>query len=130
MQLAYSPITGPTQPGKNLALGRGLPPAETPPMDIPSGVQRVINAVRSSLPFIQRILPLLDGNVGTVVSNFMTPAPHRPAPPPPSSTPKSKDRSLGTPGLKRTPGAPFPTPATKTCRRGPRFAQDLSLIHI
>jgi len=83
MQLAYSPITGPTQPGKNLALGRGLPPAETPPMDIPSGVQRVINAVRSSLPFIQRILPLLDGNVGTVVSNFMTPAPHRPALPPP-----------------------------------------------
>ena len=82
MQLAFSPITGPTQPGKNLALGRGLPPAETPPMDIPYGIQRVINAVRSSLPFIQRILPLLDGNVGTVVSNLMAP-PHRPAPPPP-----------------------------------------------
>jgi hypothetical protein len=39
--------------------------------------------VRSSLPFIQRILPLLDGNVGTVVSNLMAPPPHRPAPPAP-----------------------------------------------
>jgi hypothetical protein len=27
--------------------------------------------------------------------------------PPPCSTPKSGDRSLGTPGLKSTPGAPF-----------------------
>jgi hypothetical protein len=52
-------------------------------MDIPSGIQRVVNAVRASLPFIQRILPLLDGNVGTVVSNLMAPPAHRPAPPPP-----------------------------------------------
>jgi hypothetical protein len=55
-------------------------------MDIPSGIQRVVNAVRASLPFIQRILPLLDGNVGTVVSNLMAPhaSPiHRPAPPKP-----------------------------------------------
>jgi hypothetical protein len=81
-QLASSPTSGPTQPGKHLALGRGLPPAEAP-IDIPSGIQRVINAVRASLPFIQRILPLLDGNVGTVVSNLMAPPPHRPAPPPP-----------------------------------------------
>jgi hypothetical protein len=83
MQLASSPLSGPTQPGKNLAFGRGLPPADNTPLDIPSGIQRVINAVRASLPFIQRILPLLDGNVGTVVSNLMAPPSHRPAPAPP-----------------------------------------------
>jgi hypothetical protein len=39
---------------------------------------------------------------------------------------RSNRRSFGspppssTPGLKSTPGAPFPTPATRTCRRGPR----------
>ena len=74
---------------KSLSLGRGLPHAQSAATsvpsgtDIPSGVQRLVNAVRATLPFIQRILPLLDGNVGTVVSNFMTPAPHRPALPPP-----------------------------------------------
>jgi hypothetical protein len=31
--------------------------------------------MRAVLPFVQRILPLLDGNVGTAVSNFMTPHP-------------------------------------------------------
>jgi hypothetical protein len=57
---------------------------------LPTGVQRVVNAVRATLPFIQRILPLLDGNIGTAVSNFMAPSPfsatppsHRPAPQPP-----------------------------------------------
>jgi len=54
-------------------------------MELPTSVQRVVNAVRASLPFIQRILPLLDGNIGTAVSNLMAPPPppaHRPAPPP------------------------------------------------
>jgi hypothetical protein len=51
-------------------------------MELPSGIQRAVNAVRAALPYIQRILPLLDGNVGTAVSNLMAP-PHRPAPPPP-----------------------------------------------
>ena len=84
-QPAPSPTSSPTQPGKNLALGRGLPPAEAQSMELPTSVQRVVNAVRASLPFIQRILPLLDGNIGTAVSNLMAPpAPiHRPAPPPP-----------------------------------------------
>lgn len=80
------------QPDKPLALGRGLPLSEATisqlPSDseLPSGVQKVINAVRATLPFIQRILPLLDGNIGTAVSNLMAPPAqltHRPAPPQP-----------------------------------------------
>jgi hypothetical protein len=84
--------TSPDQPDKPLALGRGLPPAESslaqlpPDAELPSGVQKFVNAVRATLPFIQRILPLLDGNIGTAVSNLMAPPAqpaHRPAPPPP-----------------------------------------------
>ncbi|HUD13141.1 MAG TPA: hypothetical protein VMQ56_05755 [Terracidiphilus sp.] len=53
------------------------------PRDAPSGVQRAISAVRAALPYVQRILPLLDGNVGTAVANFLTPHHHAPPPPPP-----------------------------------------------
>ncbi len=82
-QPVSSRAAGPALPGKNLALGRGLSPAQSPPAELPSGIQRAVNAFRATLPFIQRILPLLDGNVGTAVSNLMAPPPHRPAPPPP-----------------------------------------------
>jgi hypothetical protein len=52
------------------------------PTDVPSGVQRAVSALRAALPFVQRILPLLDGNIGSAVSNLLAP-PHHPAPPPP-----------------------------------------------
>lgn len=35
------------------------------------------------MPFVQRILPLLDGNVATAVANIMTPQQKPPAPAPP-----------------------------------------------
>jgi hypothetical protein len=57
--------------------------ANNEPIDVPSGVQRTVSAIRAALPWIQRILPLLDGNVGTAVSNFMTPR-HQPQSPPPA----------------------------------------------
>jgi hypothetical protein len=65
--------------------GRGLAnPSQVAPIDIPSGVQRAVSAIRAALPFVQRILPLLDGNIGTAVSNLLSPH-HRlpPSPPPP-----------------------------------------------
>jgi hypothetical protein len=46
-------------------------------------LQRAVSALRAALPFVQRILPLLDGNVGTAVSNILTPHPHTPPPSPP-----------------------------------------------
>ena len=45
----------------------------------PSGLQRAVNALRMALPLVQRILPLLDGNIGTAVSNLLSPHP-QPAP--------------------------------------------------
>jgi hypothetical protein len=47
-----------------------------------SGIQRAVSALRSALPFVQKILPLLDGNIATVIANMLTPH-HHPAPPPP-----------------------------------------------
>jgi hypothetical protein len=65
-------------------LGRALasPPAAAAPPAQPSSLQRAVNALRVVLPIVQRILPLLDGNIATTVSNILAPHPH-PAPPPP-----------------------------------------------
>ncbi|HEY1903522.1 MAG TPA: hypothetical protein VGG56_13890 [Terracidiphilus sp.] len=57
--------------------------ASAPPVQAPSGMQRAVGALRAALPFVQRILPLLDGNIGTAVSNILTPHHHAPPPPPP-----------------------------------------------
>lgn len=63
-------------PGRALA---NSSPADSP-VDLASSLQRAFTALRSALPFVHRLLPLLDGNVGTAVSNLLTP--HPPAPPP------------------------------------------------
>ncbi len=64
-------------PGRALASG-----SAADAIDVPSGIQRAVSALRSALPFVQKILPLLDGNIGTAVANMLTPH-HRPTPPPP-----------------------------------------------
>ncbi|MGB6687520.1 MAG: hypothetical protein WBE76_06735, partial [Terracidiphilus sp.] len=46
-----------------------------------SSLLRAVQAVRSAWPFIQRLLPLLDGNVITTVTNLLTPRPAAPSPP-------------------------------------------------
>jgi len=53
------------------------------PLDGPSGIQRAVSALRNALPFVQKILPLLDGNIATAVANMLTPHPHAAPPPPP-----------------------------------------------
>src|ERR1035441_10871050 len=40
-----------------------------PPAGPRTGLQRAVGALRTALPYVQRILPLLDGNIGTAVSN-------------------------------------------------------------
>lgn len=62
------------------------PAASTPPLgraltgtsgqsasDQPNSLQRAVNAIRMALPFVQRMLPLLDGNIASTVSNLLTP---------------------------------------------------------
>jgi len=61
--------------------GRAL--AETPAEPaLSAGAQRAVHILRSALPFVQRLLPLLDGNIGTTLSNVISPRPQPSAPPP------------------------------------------------
>jgi hypothetical protein len=48
-----------------------------------SGVERAMGLLRMALPFVQRLLPLLDGNIGSAVSNLIAPHPQPPAAHPP-----------------------------------------------
>jgi len=75
--------SGAQRPGAVPPLRHSLsnsPTTEEPP----SGPHWALNVLRGALPFVQRILPLLDGNIGTAVSNILAPHPHpHPQPPPP-----------------------------------------------
>jgi hypothetical protein len=58
---------------------------ELPVIKLPARLQRTVAVLRVALPFVQRILPLLDGHIGTTVSNFL--APYQPTPPAPALPP-------------------------------------------
>jgi hypothetical protein len=63
------------------SLGRALAYSSASAHEQPSTLQRAVSALRSALPFVQRVLPLLDGNIGAAVSNVL--GPQAPPPPPP-----------------------------------------------
>ena len=70
--------------------------ANQPAAAQPSGLQRALNLLRVAIPFVQKVLPLLDGNFGTVVSNMLAPAP---PPPPPAPAPPTVDLAPFEKGL-------------------------------
>lgn len=39
----------------------------------PSGFQRSVGAIRMVIPIVQKVLPLLDGNIASAVANLLTP---------------------------------------------------------
>jgi hypothetical protein len=58
-----------------------VPPAKAlatqkPHPDKPSAFARAIGAVRVVLPVVQKVLPLLEGNVVSAAANLLAPAPH------------------------------------------------------
>jgi hypothetical protein len=55
--------------------------ANPSPGEQTSSLKLAVSALRSALPFVQRILPLLDGNFATTVSNILSPHPQVPASP-------------------------------------------------
>jgi hypothetical protein len=60
--------------------------AKESPLEVPSEEQLALEELSAALPFVQRILPLLDANIVTTVSSLLTPhhqAPPAPPPPPP-----------------------------------------------
>ena len=65
-------------PERMLSDSSGSLPDE-PVSDQPSSLQRAIGGLRSAWPFVQKILPLLDGQVITAISNLLSPhTPHTP----------------------------------------------------
>ncbi len=67
------PVSQPDQPVESASMGDD-------PVDNPSGLQRAMSGLRAAWPFVQKILPLLDGQVVTAISNLIAPHPHQ-APP-------------------------------------------------
>jgi hypothetical protein len=67
------------QPG---ARAFAAPPAAAPESDV-SILLRAAQSVRAAWPYLQRLLPLLDGNVVTAVSNLLAHKPAAPSGPPP-----------------------------------------------
>lgn len=51
-------------------------PAPEDSVDSPTSLQRAMNGLRMAWPFIQKILPLLDGQVVTALTNLLSPHPH------------------------------------------------------
>ena len=63
-------------------LGRSLSNAQgESPNDALSSAQRAMNVLKMAMPLVQKILPLLDGNFGTAISNMVAPHLQRPAQP-------------------------------------------------
>ena len=86
-------------PQNDLRQMTSAPAPVAPPPALPSGeeqqqananknFQRAMNALRMAMPFVQKLLPLLDGHVATAVSNILTQQPPAPLPAPvPAATP-------------------------------------------
>jgi hypothetical protein len=55
--------------------------AQPGPGEGASTLQRAFSALRTAAPFAQRLLPLLEGNIVTAVSNILGPHPQNAAPP-------------------------------------------------
>jgi hypothetical protein len=69
------------QPGARAFAAQPTQPAPAQESEV-SGLLRAVQGLRAAWPFVQRLLPLLDGNVVTAVSNLLAPKPAASAPPP------------------------------------------------
>ncbi len=84
---ASAAFTGTTPPSSSANPQSTLPPpaSSEDPNAPKSGLQRAVDAVRSAIPLVQRLLPLLDGNFATAITALVAPQTghHHPPPPPP-----------------------------------------------
>ncbi len=67
---------GSTPPGRSLSV---TSPADS---EQSSGMQWALGVMKQAVPFVQKLLPLLDGQVASAVANLLTMRPHTPPPPP------------------------------------------------
>jgi hypothetical protein len=52
-----------------------------------SGMARAMSVMKQAMPFVQKLLPLIDGNIVAAVANLFAPRPHNPPSPPVDLTP-------------------------------------------
>jgi hypothetical protein len=62
--------------------GRALSVSSHTETEASSGMQWALGALKQAVPFVQKLLPLLDGQIATAVANLLMVRPH-PSPPPP-----------------------------------------------
>lgn len=67
---------GAAPPGRALSM---TPRAEA---EQNSGMQWAMGVMKQAVPFVQKLLPLLDGQIATAVANLLVARPHSPPPPP------------------------------------------------
>jgi hypothetical protein len=83
MRLPQPLARGAAEQATGRALGNQQMSSQHGEPELPSGMQRAVSTIRALLPYVQKILPLLDGNIGTAVANVLAPHPHTPPPAPP-----------------------------------------------
>ncbi len=66
-------------PSQGRALNAPAPSAES---ESSSGMQWALGVMKQAVPFVQRLLPLLDGQIATTVANLLATRPHTPPPAP------------------------------------------------
>jgi hypothetical protein len=62
--------------------GRALSVTSHSDAEQSSGMQWALGVFKQAVPFVQKLLPLLDGQVASAVANLLTARPHTPPPPP------------------------------------------------
>jgi hypothetical protein len=72
------------KPGRSAAPppGRALTVPSRAETEVNSGMQWALGVMKQAVPFVQRLLPLLDGQIATTVANFLAARPHTPPPAP------------------------------------------------
>lgn len=78
------PMGGPGAGAQEPAVPRPAPPgrALTPAHSDENSESRAMNLLKQAVPFVQKLLPLIDGNFATAIANFLAPRPHANVPPP------------------------------------------------
>jgi hypothetical protein len=68
------------KPGRSAAPppGRALTVPSQAETEVTSGMQWALGVMKQAVPFVQRLLPLLDGQIATTVANFLAARPHTP----------------------------------------------------
>jgi hypothetical protein len=56
--------------------GRSLSTTPAPAAEEDTSASRAMNLMKQAVPFVQKLLPLIDGNFGSALANLLSPRPH------------------------------------------------------